>query len=68
MVVIKLRPAGEGPERDLLLDVDDKGGIGSVLSFDSAPDGRSDDFARLVVDIRETQLFTLSGFAQMTQT
>ena len=67
VVLVKLGPARERPERDLLLDVDHEGRVAPLLGFDAAPDGRGDDLARLGGQVIEAEALTLTAQAQVLQ-
>ena len=47
VILIKLRPAGQGAEGYLLFDIDHKRRVTAVFGFDAAPDRRGDDLAGL---------------------
>ena len=65
MILIELRPAGEGPEWDVFVDVGIAGVVADLLRFDTRPGGGRDDLARLGLQIPVGDLLLVTTFIQM---
>ena len=65
MILIQLLTAGQRPPRDQFVDVGVAGVVADLLGFQTRPDRRGDDLARLRDHVAKPYLFVLLGRRQM---
>jgi hypothetical protein len=65
VVLVEVGTTGQRAERNVLVDIGVARGVGHFFRLDARPGRRSDDLARLGLDVAESDLVFVAAFVQV---